>query len=233
MKTAAIIVAGGSGTRVGGTTPKQFLPLLGKPLLLHTLERFQKSKVIDSITLVLPAEWLNDFQTNILKDIKFSKLKKLVAGGKTRQDSTRLGFLSLESQTELVLVHDGARPLVSFLTIERCVEVAKEQGAAIAAFAASDTVKEVDANQQIQNTPDRRKLYLAQTPQVVRYDWLKLALEKADKENFQGTDEASLVEYLGYPVKVVESPKNNIKVTHPEDFELAEFLMKSQRGEIE
>ncbi len=229
MKTAAIIVAGGTGTRVGGAIPKQFLPLQGQPLILHTLECFQKSDLIDSITLVLAAEWREYFETNILKEIKFSKLQGIVAGGKTRQESTGRGLLSLKEPVDWVIVHDGARPLLSLETLKNCLEAAKEVGAAIAAYPASDTIKEVDETRLIKNTRDRRKIYLAQTPQVVRYDWLKLAFEKANRENFEGTDEASLVEHLGYPVKVVESPKANLKVTHPEDFEWAEFLMNKQK----
>jgi len=229
MKTAAIIVAGGTGTRVGGAIPKQFIPLQGRPLILHTLECFQKSDLIDSITLVLAAEWREYFETNILKEIKFSKLHNVVAGGKTRQESTGCGLRSLKEPADWVVVHDAARPLLSLETLKNCVEAAKEVGAAIAAHPASDTIKEVGETQLIKNTPDRRKIYLAQTPQVIRYDWLKLAFEKATRENFEGTDEASLIEHLGYPVKVVESPKTNLKVTHPEDFEWAEFLISKQK----
>jgi len=230
MNTAAVIVAGGQGLRFGASVPKQFLPLAGEPLLIHTLKVFEKSSRIQAIYLVLPAEWIPYFQTEILPRFSISKLKKIVAGGKSRQDSTRQGFNSLDSTVELVAVHDAARPLVSVQTIDRCVQEASRWGAALAATPSQDTVKELGKESFVGRTLDRKTIYLAQTPQIFHYALLKEALEKADAEGVQGTDEASLVERLGKPVKIVETEPSNLKVTTSADFSLAEILIGGGRG---
>jgi 2-C-methyl-D-erythritol 4-phosphate cytidylyltransferase len=228
MKTAAIIVAGGSGKRVGSELPKQFLPLAEKPMIFYSLETFERSSFIDSITLVLPEDKITYFSSTLLVKHPLSKLKKIVPGGATRQDSTWAGFKSVDEKVELVAVHDAARPFVDLQTIERCILAAQEMGASLAACKASDTLKESDREGFVLRTIDRTKIYHAQTPQVFRYAVLKEALEWADANHFQGTDETSLVEKIGKPVKIVETDSTNIKLTTATDFLVAEALLRQK-----
>lgn len=232
MKTVALIVAGGVGLRVGANQPKQFLPLVGRSMILHTLEAFESCSQIGSMILLLPREWIDHFRSKILPQGVFSKLKKILPGGKTRQDSTLAGFQGIEEETDVVLVHDGARPLVRPETIVSCLEEAAEHGAALAACLSRDTVKRVNGELNVEQTLDRRQIYLAQTPQAARYSLLKEALEKAYSQGLQATDEASLLEAIGVKVKIVETDGTNMKVTTPEDFIVAEALLKRRRGEV-
>ena len=225
-KTVAILLAGGKGVRVGEDTPKQFLPLAGKPVILHTLEKFQDSEWIDEMIVVLPEAKLDFFEHNILKNKNFSKLKKKVIGGVSRQDSTYEGFKAIVGNPDVVIVHDVARPLLSLETIQECIEVAFKEGAALAATQASDTIKECDVSGQVIATHPREKIFLAQTPQAARYEILKESLESAYREGFQGTDEASLIERIGKAVKIVVTDSSNIKLTKPSDFIFAEALLK-------
>src|SRR5262245_38577456 len=142
MKTVAIIVAGGVGKRVGGDIPKQFLPLAGRPMIVHTLEAFERSSHVDSMILGLPDERMDFFEKENRPRHRISKLEKVVRGGSTRQGSTRAGFEKLPKDTEIVLVHDGARPLVRIEAIEQCIDAARREGAALLARQASDTIKE-------------------------------------------------------------------------------------------
>src|SRR4029450_12474807 len=143
MSVWAIVVAGGVGKRMGGELPKQFLPLGDRPLLFHALKAFDKHPQVKHLILVLPAEWIGFFERDLLPTYPLRKLEKVVPGGETRQASMRQGFLSVPPKTELLLVHDGARPLIDGETIDRCIGAALESGAAIAAAPSSDTLKEV------------------------------------------------------------------------------------------
>lgn len=229
MKASAILLAGGKGIRMGESIPKQFLPLAGQAVILHSLEKFETCEFVSEIILVLPESKTDFFHNEILKDRKFKKLKKETIGGLTRQDSTQAGFLCVDSAHPVVLVHDVARPLVSVKTIEECVKTAFEEGAALAACAASDTIKECDERGRVLSTHAREKIFLAQTPQAARYEILKEALSNAYKNSFQGTDEASLIEKIGKTVKVVMSDSSNIKLTRPSDFVFAEAILKEMK----
>ncbi len=226
-KTTAILLAGGKGLRMGDDIPKQFLPLAGRPVVLHSLEKFEGSDWVHEIVLVLPEGHRDFFKRHVLKEQNFSKLKKQIVGGITRQDSSYEGFKSLDSFPDVVIVHDVARPLVSSQVIEECIRVAYQEGASLAAKQASDTIKECDKDGKVLNTHDRKKIFIAQTPQAFRYEILKKALESAYEDHFQGTDEASLVERIGHPVKVVATQSSNIKLTQPEDFLFAEAILKN------
>ncbi len=227
MRTAALIVAGGSGSRVGAPLPKQFLPLLGRPLITYTLNTFDQSPSIHDIYLTLPENYLSYFDQQILKNHSYSKLRKILPGGKTRQESTQKGFEAILPKTDLVLIHDGARPLVSINLIESCVEATHRYGAALVALSATDTIKEVREDGFLSHTHDRKKIYHAQTPQGFRYEILKEAVEWAEKKQFTGTDEASLVEALGKPVKIVDGEATNLKITSALDFTIAEAIFQS------
>ncbi len=226
IRATALLLAGGKGLRMGHETPKQFLPLQGKLVILHSLEKFQTSEFIQEIILVLPEDKIDFFKEQVWQNPSFSKLKKCVVGGSTRQDSTYEGFKNIDSHPDVVIVHDVARPLVTLKTIEDCVKTAFEQGACLAATPASDTIKECDESNNVVQTHKREKIFLAQTPQAARFEILKQALEKAYAEAFQGTDEASLIERIGQKVRVVPSPSVNIKLTQASDFIFAEAILK-------
>lgn len=221
----AIIVAAGSGKRFGSKTPKQFLEIAGKPLLIHTLEKFQKCAEIDAIILVLPSAETAQF-LEIISKYGIAKLSKVVAGGKTRAESVYRGLKSVRAATaEIVAVHDGARPLVKTEEISACVLKARETGAAILAAAVTDTIKEISENGEIVQTIERAKLRRALTPQCFRYDVIMQAFEKADLGE-AATDESFLIEKTGVKVSIVEGSAENIKVTHKSDLILAESILK-------
>ncbi len=226
----AIIVAAGSGTRFGGVAPKQFIEILGKPLLIHTLEKFETCQAIDEIVLVLSAADIESFRETLAK-YPLLKLSVIVAGGTTRAESVRRGLNAVNAaKVEIVAVHDGARPLVTVGEITQTIEKAGETGAACLVAAVTDTIKKVAAG-KIVETVDRANLRRALTPQCFRYEILKRAFDENEiGENV--TDECSLVEKLGYTIAVVEGSASNIKVTLPEDFALAETLLQQSSAKI-
>lgn len=214
----AIIVAAGSGSRFGSDKPKQFVEINGKPLIVHTIERFQAAPSIDKIVLVLSADAIQEFSP----DSSLTKLSKVVAGGVTRARSVLAG-LEAAVGCDLVAVHDGARPLVSVEEIERTVAKAAVTGAACLVAEVSDTMKHVEGG-EIVRTVDRSKLRRALTPQAFRYDILKRAFLRADLDAAV-TDECLLVERLGIPIACVEGSSRNIKITRPEDLLIAASLL--------
>ncbi len=220
----AIIVAAGSGTRFGSETPKQFLEILGKPLLIHTLERFESCRAIDDIILVLPADETVIFRQTIDK-YSLKKIAQIVSGGETRAESVLNGLNAIDSsRAEVIAVHDGARPLVSLEEITKTVEKAQETGAACLVAAITDTIKEV-ANGKIVRTIDRSKLRRALTPQCFSYEILKRAFAE-NKIDENVTDECFLVEKSGCEIATVEGSGQNIKITTSADFIFAENLLK-------
>jgi 2-C-methyl-D-erythritol 4-phosphate cytidylyltransferase len=222
----AIIVAAGSGTRFGGATPKQFLEIGGKPLLIHTLEKFENCAAIDEIILVLAPGEIANFQISE-ENFKQSKLKKIVAGGGTRAASVFNGLQAVDRKTaEIVAVHDGARPFVSDEEITFTVEKARETGAACLAAPVTDTIKEI-ADGKILQTIARAKLRRALTPQAFRLEILQKAFAIADLSE-AATDECYLVEKLGYEIAIVDGSAKNIKITTREDWELAEIFLKEK-----
>lgn len=220
----AIIAAAGTGERLGSEIPKQFIEILGKPLIIHTVERFDAAPSVDSIILVLPAEWVEWFDAHRQG---LSKVRKVLSGRGSRAGSVYEGLKGIESACEIVAVHDGARPLVSVGEIESTIERAKEVGAACLVAPVTDTIKSV-AGGEILRTLDRTKLRRALTPQVFRRELLSKAFEAADLDD-NVTDECYLVEKLGHPIAIVEGRPANIKVTYPEDVILAESMMRSER----
>jgi 2-C-methyl-D-erythritol 4-phosphate cytidylyltransferase/2-C-methyl-D-erythritol 2,4-cyclodiphosphate synthase len=227
MKAAAIIPAGGIGKRMGPGTPKQFTCLAGIPLLIHTVRAFAQVAEISAIIVAVPMDYLQ--HTRKLLEQYGLHLVKVVAGGKLRQDSVQAGLAHVPPECELVAVHDGARPLISPKLIRACLEAAQKTGAAMAAIPVKDTLKEVAADQTIVRTIDRKTLWQAQTPQVVRTDTLKKAFAAAGK-SFIGTDEASFLELIKVRMSVVGGSEQNIKITRPDDLLIAEaMLMKKEQ----
>jgi 2-C-methyl-D-erythritol 4-phosphate cytidylyltransferase len=222
----AIIAAAGSGTRTNLPVPKQFLEILGKPLLVHTIERFEMCPAIDEIILVLAAGEINSFG-QILEKYGLAKVRKIVAGGETRAGSVRNGLDAISgSEGDIVAVHDGARPLVSVEEIAQTIEKAGETGAACLVAPITDTIKEV-ADGRIIGTIDRGKLRRALTPQAFRYEVLQKAFARGGI-GAEVTDECYLVEKLGRRIAYVEGSARNIKVTHSEDILLAEFYLRNE-----
>lgn len=224
MKTAAIIVAAGSGSRFGSDTPKQFLEINGKPVIIHAIERFEAAPSVNSIVLVLAADRAARFDTS-----HFRKIQNVVAGGDSRAYSVRNGIDALSEDTEIVAVHDGARPLVTVEEIEATIAKAKEMGAACLVAPVTDTIKLIKGHKIIR-TVDRTELRRALTPQAFRVDILKSAY---GPKNFDlsASDECSMVERLDYwyEISTIEGSPRNIKITHPEDLILAEALLLAER----
>ncbi|MBW1851775.1 MAG: 2-C-methyl-D-erythritol 4-phosphate cytidylyltransferase, partial [Deltaproteobacteria bacterium] len=200
----------------------------GKPLLAATLMPFQRCRAIDEIITVVPSKDVDYCREEIVKKFKLEKVQKVVAGGKTRQDSVRLGLEALEGNCDLVLIHDGVRPVISAKATERIVDAARIHRAVITGLPAKETVKEVASDQEVVITLDRRRIWLIQTPQVFRYKDIMKAHRKAYQEGWdEATDDSALIEKLGIPVKVVMGSEQNIKVTTPNDLELSRFFLKS------
>ncbi|MGE5591611.1 MAG: 2-C-methyl-D-erythritol 4-phosphate cytidylyltransferase [Bacillota bacterium] len=221
---AAIIPAAGQGTRMGGGTAKQFLPLLGKPMLAHTLAAFEAATSITQVVLVVGSDLLDACRREIVERYGFRKVHGIVPGGKERQDSVYSGLRSLGPGYDLVMVHDAARPLVTPEILDRAVAEARGKGAVVAAVPVKDTIKVVDAGAVVE-TPERDRLWAAQTPQVFPYALLLEAHQAALEDGFMGTDDAALVERLGRPVHIVEGSPENLKITTPEDLMLAEAIL--------
>ena len=226
MKVGAIIPAAGRGKRIGASVPKQFLEIQGKPLLHHTLTVFASCKLIDYVVLVMPQADVDEMGEDWLN--KYDIVREVVVGGEQRQDSVYNGFNSLEEGTDIVVVHDGVRPFTTPQMITATVEAAQQHGAAITAIPVSDTVKQA-ADGFVKQTVSRDGLWRVQTPQAFQRRLLQQAFKKAKKDSYYGTDEGSLVEYLGERVKVVPGSELNIKITRKEDLVLGESLLSRIR----
>lgn len=231
-KLGVVIVAAGKGTRMGTKESKQYLLLQNKPIIVHTLELFERIEAVDSIVLVTGEDDIGRCE-GYIAEYGISKVKQVISGGKERQDSVYRGLLALSGAVEWVMVHDGVRPFAAKAHILACLSQAKESEAAVLAVPVKDTIKVVDPSGTIQATPERRSLWAIQTPQAFRLSLLLRGYEEAAKDGFIGTDDAMLVERLGQPVQVVEADYYNIKITTPEDLPWAEWIISHVRGEKE
>ncbi len=221
----AIIVGGGKGLRFGGPTRKQYLRLGGHSLLWWSIQAFESAPSVSSVVVVVPAE---DIQSVAVMAMRFRKVAAVVAGGKERRDSVRHGLKALPASCRYVAVHDAVRPLVEQKTIEKSIEAARRYRAALAACPSRDTIKIANTKGFVHASPDRRLVWLAQTPQTFERKLLERAHAKGT--HWLVTDDAQMVERLGVKVKIVESPVENIKVTHPSDFALAKLLLKRKQS---
>ena len=225
MKTVAIIPAGGTGKRMGSPLPKQYLLLAGIPILVHTLRAFQHSPLIDEILLAVPEGDLADVRLDVVQRYDLSRVSLVLAGGRKRQDSVRNALAHVRDDHDIILVHDGVRPFVTGNLIERAVAGAKKYGAVSTGVPVRDTVKEVDMKGCVTRTVPREGLYLTQTPQAFRRDVIFAAYERAAADGFYGTDDASMAERMGFPVRMIPGDADNIKVTTPEDLARAERIV--------
>jgi len=224
---AAIIPAAGIGKRMGAGVPKQYLELNGRPLFVVTLEVFEQCPLIDEIILVVPAAEI-DFCAQQLGKGSFRKVKQIVAGGKERQNSVANGLAAVSSHLDFVAVHDGVRPMVTTELIVRVIEAAHECGAAIPVLPVIDTLKKGDGL-FVAETVDRSAYWRVQTPQCFEKSLLLKAYQKLNFKQINVTDDASLVEHLGQPVKMVSGEESNLKITTPVDLLIAEYLFKRDK----
>jgi len=224
MKVAAIITTAGQGRRMGVDTPKQYLEVQGRPIIVHTLERFSQIPGIDQLVVVVPPSDVESFGEDVISRYGFPPQWKVVAGGAVRQDSVMNGLKALTDDVDVVIVHDGVRPFISPEVIERSIHKANECGACVVAMPLKETVKRVGEDEAVNETVDRSVLWGAQTPQTFKAEILREAYDAAYRDNFTGTDEAMLVERLGHTVKVVRGDYRNIKITTAEDLIIAEAI---------
>jgi 2-C-methyl-D-erythritol 4-phosphate cytidylyltransferase len=229
MQVYAIIPAAGRGLRMGKAKPKQFLDLLGKPILVYTLEAVSRATFLDGLVLVVPSDFVTETRRLVAGLLPGTLPISVVVGGKERQDSVWNALCAIPDTCRWVLIHDGARPLVSSSLLEATWRAAGATGAAIAAVSATDTVKRVHAR-QVQQTLPRDEIWLVQTPQVFRVDLLRQAYVEAQNHGWTATDDASLVERLNVPVTVVLGERSNIKVTSPEDLDWMRWFVAKRRG---
>lgn len=223
QKCAAVIVAAGSATRMGGID-KVMAELRGEPMIVRTVRAFQQCDAIREIVIVTREDLIRPISALCAK---MDKVKAVVAGGKTRQESVWLGLNSLSKDVKLAAIHDGARPLITQAVIDRTVRAAHSYGAAAPAVPVKDTVKVVKSG-LVMATPDRDSLRAVQTPQVFDFDLLRGALKKAEEAGASVTDDCSAVELMGMSVKIVEGDEENIKVTTPMDLKIAELLLEER-----
>ena len=225
----AVIVAAGKGKRMGTEISKQFLPLGGKEILAHTVEKFEKAKKIRDIILVTGEDSLQDVQ-EMAQEYGWEKIRSVVAGGKERQDSVWNGLQEVSEDTEIVLIHDGVRPFVTEDILNGSIEMALKMGGCVAGVPAKDTIKVCNRENIAVATPDRSTLWQIQTPQTFRRERIIKAYEQAKADGFMGTDDASLAEHGGDPVKVIMGSYRNIKITTKEDLLIGEAFLKEEQA---
>jgi 2-C-methyl-D-erythritol 4-phosphate cytidylyltransferase len=227
QKVFAIIVAAGKGLRMNDSQKKQYLCVAGVPVIEHTLRVFNSCDAIDKIFLVVPKEDLDFCRDKIISVAGSIKEIILVAGGPRRQDSVYNGLQAVPADDNIVVIHDGVRPLVTPEQLKACINAAHKHGACILGLPAFDTLKRVNTADTIIETLDRDTIWLAQTPQAFQYDLIVKAHKNARQHGLKATDDASLVEQLGLEVKIIEGSRRNIKITNPDDLKLARILLKN------
>ncbi len=227
MKTQAIVPMAGLGVRFDSDTPKPLILLKDKPIFIYALEALVRCDAIESIILVVHEDYRKEYK-KVIDQYAIPKVKEIIRGGKTRRDSVLCGIKRLDQDTDIVLIHDGARPLINEVIIRRSIELCETDDAVIVAVEVKPTIKRVDEDRMmVAGTLKRKGLWEVQTPQVFK----KEILIEAHKENqdLECTDDAFLVEKLGRKVRVLQGNYSNIKITTPEDLWIAEILLKDQR----
>ena len=220
----AVIVAAGSASRMGGID-KVMAPLGGEPMILRTVRAFEDCETVKEIVIVTRKDLMGPIAELCSG---FTKIRSVVQGGSSRQESVKLGLLAFSKEVRLAAVHDGARPLVSGELIDKVIRAAHSYGAAAPAIPVKDTIKVFEGG-FIAATPDRSTLRAVQTPQVLDRDLLLGALEKAEQEGTALTDDCSAVEHIGMRVRLVEGEERNLKVTTPLDLKIAELLLEEKK----
>jgi 2-C-methyl-D-erythritol 4-phosphate cytidylyltransferase len=221
---SVIIAAAGMSNRMGSKINKQFIVIDNKPILAHTIEKFENCRQIDEIIVVTKEHEVEYCRKEIVRKYGFRKVSNIVKGGKERQDSVYNGIMALNEKTDIILTHDGARPFVRQESILKGIKGALELGACVIGVPLKDTIKVVDDKDVVHHTPNRSMLWAAQTPQCFQARLLKEGYEYAINEGILGTDDSSLVEKKGYPVTMLLGSYDNIKITTPEDLIVAELI---------
>lgn len=234
FKIFALIPAAGMGKRMGASINKQYLELCGIPIVARTISIFQNSPLIDHIYLIIPKEEIPYCYENIVKKYNLTKVVDIIAGGKERQNSVMNGLLAIQniaSDDDVVIIHDGVRPFVTEDMIKLSIDSAKHYDGALVAVPAKDTIKIV-VDKTVVETPKREMLWQAQTPQSFRYSVIFTAYKNGESESFVATDDSSLVENYGGKVKIIEGSYSNIKITTPEDLNVAETFLEKIESSI-
>jgi 2-C-methyl-D-erythritol 4-phosphate cytidylyltransferase len=226
-RNIAIVVAAGTGSRMGGELPKQFLQLGGKPMIVHSLNLFERSELIDEIILVVHQDYLAYVSQAIVDEYKFHKIRKITCGGETRQESVLAGLTACPAGIDMVAIHDAARPFLADNLFRNVLAKASETGAAILAIQAKESIKIAD-NHVIIKTLKRDSIWIAQTPQVFRFAAILDAHQRAEASKNEATDDSELYEQYCGSVSIVPGSQNNIKITTPADLILAEEIIKGQ-----
>ena len=224
---SAIIAAGGKGLRMGSQKPKQYIKINGKEVLALTIEKFQKCSMVDEIIVVVPYDEVDYCRNNIIDKYNFSKVKKVVKGGKERFNSVYNGLLNCSKETDIVIIHDGVRPFVTQKIIENSVDCAKKYGACAAGVMIKDTIKLKDNENYIEKTINRDELSAIQTPQTFNYNLILKAYKNSIVNGIFSTDDTMLVEALHEKVKIIEGSYLNIKITTPDDLIFAKFIVNN------
>ena len=228
MNVKVLIPAAGAGRRMGAGTNKQYLELADRPLLARTLDVFEQHSLIDSIILIVSPAEIAYCKEEIVTRGNYRKVMAVIAGGAERQDSVYCGLQACQADDDdLILIHDGARPLVSAEIIDRVLDSVQQHAACLTAVPVKDTVKVVQ-DDCVVATPERATLWLAQTPQAFRYRLIRSAHDRAAEQGVRATDDAQLAEWAGAKVRVVQGEYRNLKITTPEDLEVAERLLANK-----
>lgn len=231
-KRIAVVLAAGQGKRMGGTIQKQYMDLCGKPVLYYTLKAFEESEVIDQVILVSGKEEKDQVRESIVDFYGFQKVTQITEGGKERYDSVWNALQIVDKMEDkeesYVFIHDGARPLVDDSILKRTYEEVRRSGACVAGMPVKDTIKIVNENLETEETPDRKKMWMIQTPQVFKAPLIIEAYRKMMAvPHSHVTDDAMAVEMvMKHPVKMVEGSYKNIKITTPEDLKIAKVFLK-------
>lgn len=231
-KIWAVVPAAGIGKRMGMAVKKQFIQLKGKEILVRTLETLAAVPAIDGILLVVSRDDV-DLCQHLIYEYQIEKVKDILIGGSTRQESVFLGLSALPKDCSMVVIHDGARPLVTREQIESTIESASQYGGAMLAVPVKDTIKMVDKKKFVQQTPSRVNLWSAQTPQTFRYpEILEGHRHAVVMGDYSCTDDSQVVEkYLDMPVKIVQGSYDNIKITTPDDIQMGERILEAREGQ--
>lgn len=234
MRTA-IIVAGGKGERLGRDGGKQLARIAGQPVLSHTLRVFDECLLVDAVVVVVDPGRVEEYRSAAIDPVGSAKIVAVVPGGPSRADSVRSGLSATPDTSSVIIVHDGARPLVTPATIAGAIEVLEDDescAGVVVGHPSYDTLKQVDRLDTVVATPDRAAIWSAQTPQVFRADALREAYERAAQSGWTGTDDASFVEHAGGRVRLFAGPRDNVKITVPEDVPVAEALLRARKGQV-
>jgi len=224
MNISVVIPAGGTGTRMNNEKPKQFIKINNIPIIIKTIKLFDVIDDIKSIVIPIHAEWLG-YTKELVEKFSCNKVKDIIAGGNERQDSVYVGLNNnYVKNTDLVLIHDAVRPFASKEMIYKLIETANNCGTAIPIIKPTDSIKQIDNNSNVLKTLDREYIGLVQTPQAYKTPLIMEAYKKASDFGYKGTDESSLVEFIGHKVKYIAGEQNNIKITTPLDLQLASIL---------